>query len=151
MIISSTSLCFTVSMARLDELGAVVGGDHLDALRASEGLSSSSFAFTRSMTLSAFSPWRITTMPPTTSPSAVEVGDAAAHLRAQRHRGHVLARSIGVPPSVLSTMLLDVVGRLDVAAAAHHVLARRTARRAVRRRRCCRGGRPRPPLSSGRL
>ncbi|MBS1111681.1 MAG: hypothetical protein H6Q88_3673, partial [Anaeromyxobacteraceae bacterium] len=34
----------------------------------SEGPISASLAFTRSITLRAFSPWRITTIPPTTSP-----------------------------------------------------------------------------------
>ena len=43
------------------------------------------FALTRSITSSAFSPWRMTTMPETASPCAVQVGNAAPQIRPQRH------------------------------------------------------------------
>ncbi len=70
----------------------------------SEGFSSSSFALTRSMTLSAFSPGRITTMPPTTSPSPSR---SAMPRRISGPSATVATSftSTGVPPSVRSTRL----------------------------------------------
>ena len=52
-----------------------------------------------SMTRSAFSPQRITTMPPTTSPRAVELGEAAAQVRSEARRGATSSRRTGVPRS----------------------------------------------------
>ncbi len=68
----------------------------------SDGFSSSSLAFTRSMTPSAFSPWRITTMPPTTSPSPLK----SATPRRISGPSATVATSftwMGVPPSALRT------------------------------------------------
>ena len=69
----------------------------------SDGRSSSSLAFTRSITLSAFSPWRITTMPPTTSPCP----SMSATPRRISGPSATLATSftwMGVPPSDRSTI-----------------------------------------------
>ena len=52
----------------MDQAGAVVTGDDLDAGR-KRRLISVSLAFTPSMTVSAFMPSRMTMMPPTVSPS----------------------------------------------------------------------------------
>ena len=68
----------------------------------SDGFSSSSFAFTRSMTLRAFSPWRITMMPPTTSPWP----SRSATPRRISGPSATCATSftvMGVPPSLLRT------------------------------------------------
>ena len=76
------------------------------------------------MTFRAFSPWRMTTMPPTRSPVAVQVGDAAADLRARARRGRRPAAGPACRPRRSSPR--SARGRrrlLRVAAAAHHVLA----------------------------
>ncbi len=64
MIISTVSSCLSVWMARVirSERSYVVTTSTPEGI---EGSRSLSLALTRSMTLRAFSPWRITTMPPT--------------------------------------------------------------------------------------
>ena len=67
-----------------------------------DGPSSASLVFTRSMTLRAFSPWRITTIPPTTSPWP----SRSATPRRISGPSATLATSftwMGVPPSDFST------------------------------------------------
>ena len=114
----------SVSIERVDQLRAVVGRDDLDARRAASAPARRGVAFTRSMTLSAFSPWRMTTMPPTVSPrpsrSATPRRMSGPSVdRARRcARGPACRSSASTP----TTMLLEVVDRLHVAAAAHHVL-----------------------------
>ncbi len=91
----------------------------------SDGSISFSRAFTRSMTSSAFSPLRITTMPPTASPLP------SRSVMPRRISGPSDTRPMsptvsGVPFLVrLDDDLADVLDRLEVAAAPDHVLAPR--------------------------
>ncbi len=102
-IISSTSLSLTVAMAlSMSVERSYTGRTSTPAGR--EALSSLSLSFTRPMTARAFSPWRITTMPPTTSPWPSR---SASPRRISGPRLTVATSEsrTGVPPSTLSTAL----------------------------------------------
>ena len=88
MMISSISLSFTVSMAASDQLGAVVGGDDLHAL----GQRGLELVQLRLHPVDDVE--RVLALAHHHDAAhhvalAVEVGDAAPHLRAQRDGGHV--------------------------------------------------------------
>ena len=78
---------------------------------------------TRSITSSAFSPWRMTTMPETTSPAPSRSDDAAPQVRPQHDLADVPDPDRACRSGCAeTTIVLEVGDRLRVAAAAHHVL-----------------------------
>ena len=120
--ISSSRSCFRWSMARWirSDRSYVVT---MVAPSGSDGLTSSSRCLTRSMTARAFSPWRITTTPPATSPlpsrslTPRRISGPSATWPTSRTR-------TGVPrASVFEDDRLQVFLALHVPAPAHHELS----------------------------
>ena len=141
----------SVSMARADQVRAVVGRDDLDARRAATAGARRAAAFTRSMTASAFSPWRMTTIPPTVSPCAVEVGDAAPDVRARASPWRRRARGPACPSSDRRARRCSRGPRPSGRSRGRAPCTRcRRARGAARRPRCCPCGPRRRASAAGR-
>ena len=105
----------------VDELGAVVGLDHLDARAAGWASALSSLALTASMVVRAFLPERMTTTPPATSPWP------SSSAMPRRISGPIWTvatsrSSTGVAPADRQRDAAEVVERLQEAARADHVL-----------------------------
>ena len=149
MMISSMSLLVDRVDGAVDELGAIVGRDHLTP-SGSEGLSSSSLALTRLDDVE-----RVLALAHDHDAAdhvalAVVVGDAAAHLRAERHGRHVLHRDRRAVLG-LEHQLLEVGDATSRSRGRAPCTRARRARPAGRPRRCCPCGRPVMTASSGSL
>ena len=104
---------------KVDQLRSIVGGNDLDPLWEAR-LISLIFSFTRSMTSRAFSPKRITTIPPTTSPlpSSSTIPLRISDPGPPPQHPH----EDGGPGLASDHDRLDVGDALDVAPSSHHVL-----------------------------
>ena len=106
-----------------DQLGAVVGGDHLDARRAAPGSISLSLAFTRSMTSQRVLALAHDDDAGDDVARAVQVGDRRGACRGRASTVPTSRTRTGTPSSLRASTISPMSAvDLRVAAAAHHVL-----------------------------
>ncbi len=152
MIISSSSVCFRVSIDAMDQLRAVVRDHELDSRRKRRLQLRDPLLDGFRRRRSTFSPARIDDdarrplLPPRPDRRSPAASPDRSGLRRRRTRIGRAGELVGArrdPPQVLETP--------DVAPAAHHVLAAGPLDDAARRRRCCSLRTARPRCSSGSL